>query len=139
MQVFLKGQLLSSVNTLEEGELYIEEYQRNIYDRYKYFIDKAEELISEISYKVRERKFGESEEEYSDFISKNYNDLYLEIDKLGKDYFKDDFVETCIYNSKDCLVGYRIKKDNEIKFFGLENMSLQACTKFVYRKDFEII
>ena len=137
MQVYLRGQPIQDVDNIEDGEIFIENYQKKVYDENKFFIDKSEELIKKVL-SIREKNFGESSEEYKEYIAKNYENLYEEIENLGKKFFKEDYVETIFHNSKDCLIGYKIKKETRIASVTLENISLRACTRFVYRKDFEI-
>lgn len=137
MQVFYRGELIKEVDTIEEGKEFIKAYQKENNNYYELMLEETHALEKELS-SLRPCRRRESFEEYNLFVQKNHKDLFDRLETLGKEFFKEDYIDTYVYNSEDYLYGWHLKRGDTIRADTLANLGLKICTRLAMDLQFKI-
>ncbi len=137
MQVLYRGKFIKSVNSKQEAKEFIEEYKKEINNYYEPMIDEADRLEKEIK-SLRPVKLTESYEAYNDFVKAKYPDLFSRLENLGKQFFKEDYISTYVYNPEKHMYGWVLKDGDTETMDTLTNIGLEICVHLAIDGMFEI-
>ena len=138
MNIYYKNELIlqnipkEKIN--EEIDNFIEK-EKTIYQK---LYEKTKNLLKKIE-NIRPKQLGEFNEEYLHFLKENYKDSLLELEFIGKEFYKKDFIDIYFENSKNTLVGFIFKnKNGAIEKISIVPFLLNISIKIPDEKNFKI-
>lgn len=138
MQVFCKGEPIQEVESIEEGKKFIKAYQRESIHYCESMLEETHALEKELT-SLRPIRRRESFEEYNSFVKKNHKALFDRLEALGKAFFKEDYIDTYVYNSENYMYGWHLRRGDKVRADTLANLGLKITIQYaLYDNFFEI-
>lgn len=137
MYIYYKNNLIAEAkNEIEKQELiniFIKErraFYNQLYDR----IDKFLKNLS----KIRQKDSTESIEIYYEFLKKNYNEELIELELIGKEFFRKNYRGFYFQNSLEGYIGFYVETKGAYDCIPISVLMLRCCREIPIVEDFEI-
>jgi len=141
LKIYYRHQFLAEVETKIEAEQFIEDYMKKINEYNRAIKNRYYDLADRIQ-NIKSKRPSESVETYHSYVKENYPKLVSDFEKLGQDYYGDDFVKCFFHDNDENYSGFYIKDkdfENALAYVPLSALFLNCVSKRIYRKLFEII
>ena len=138
MKIYYKNKLLFENIPEENVEKTIDDYIASIDKEYDEIFNRVENLIKTIE-KIRYREKNETSEQYFAFLEKEHNEVLKELESVGIEFYKENFVKIFFLNSEGGLVGLYVKNNKKFsKQIFLPNVLFDIAMKVPVKQLFEI-
>lgn len=138
MKIYYKNKLLFENIPEENIEKTIDDYIASIDKEYDEIFDRVENLIKIIE-KIRHRERNETSEQYFAFLEKEHNEVLKELESVGNEFYKENFMKIFFLNSEGGLVGMYVKNNKNIsEQIFLPHILFEIAMKVPVKQFFEI-
>lgn len=137
VDIYYRNTLIAQEVPNEETEELISLFTNERRLFYNQLYDRIEKFLENLC-DIRLKEKFETNKEYLKFIEKNYKDNLLELELIGKEFYRQNYKGFYFYNAEDGYIGFNIKNKDTIENIPLSVVLLKCCKEIPKKKDFTI-
>ena len=137
MYIYYRNKLIAEAkNEYEKNEL----INLFIKDRrlfYNQLYNRIDKFLKTLSY-IRQKESTESIEDYFKFLKQNYKNELIELELIGKEFFRSKYRGFYFQNSLEGYIGFYVETKGAYDCIPITVLLLKCCREIPITDDFEI-